>query len=163
LIFFVSLVYLNQEDEMKYLIACLVVLSIVSCSPFGFNSEGYAKQESDFYSAWVITASYQYIGETKGVQYWKSPKQFESDGGGDCEDFTGHLMYYAGEGEAVLVSYQENGETICHCIMKYRGRYLEPQTVGTYYDIDAMGWKIIDTYSWNDYMAKITDFGTRDL
>ena len=129
---------------MKYLVAFLAILSIVSCSPFGFNLEGYAKQESDFNSAWVKTSNYKYISEGD-AQYFKSPKQFESDGGGDCEDFTGHLMYYAGEGEAVFISYQKDGETRCHCIMKYRGRYLEPQCFGRYYDPDATKWTILDT------------------
>lgn len=148
---------------MKYLGFAIILACLFSCSPFGFNTAGYEEMDENLYTAWARTSSYTYIAETSDKQYCKSPKEFEADGGGDCEDFTGHLMYYVGEGQAVLVSFTRNGEHIDHYIMKYRGKYIEPQCLGKYIDLDKLGYKVLDTYSWADFMSRITDFGTRDL
>jgi hypothetical protein len=163
LIFYVLLIYLNQGDVMKYIVIVLLSCLVASCSPFGLNPKGYEKLDENLSIAWGKTSSYKYISEAKGKQYWKSPKQFEADGGGDCEDFTGHLMYYLGEGEAIVVTYKRDGKEYCHCIVRLNGKYLEPQSIGKYYDLNELGWKIVDEYSWNEYMAMITDFGMRNL
>jgi len=148
---------------MKYLVVAIILACLVSCSPFGFNPAGYEKMDKNLYTAWDKTSSHKYIAEGKYSQYWKSPKQFEADGGGDCEDFTGYLMYQLGEGEAVIVTCQDDGKESCHCIIRYRGQYLEPQRLGEYLPIESLGWKIYEVYSWDAYMAKITDFGTRRI
>jgi len=148
---------------MKYGFCLLIIAVTVSCSPFLFNTEGYERMDENLYAAWSKTSSYKYIAEGKGNQYWKSPKEFEVDGGGDCEDFSGYLMYQLGEGDAVIVTYQRDGKSICHCIIRYRGKYLEPQIFDHWIEPELIGWKIVETYSWTEYMAKITDFGTRDL
>ncbi len=148
---------------MKYFAIGLLLLSIVSCSPFGINTAGYSVKDEALYVAWARTSSYKYIAEENGGQCWKSPKQFEADGGGDCEDFVGHMLYYLGEGEAVLVTWPDGDKVTCHCVVKYRNEYIEPQIYDRHLNPEAFGWKIIKTYSWSEYMSKITDFGTRDL
>ena len=146
---------------MKYLLAVVAALVFASCSPFGLNVAGYSDKAESLDSAWAKTASYTYIPE--GHAHWKSPKQFEADGGGECEDFSGHLLYSLGEGEAVTVAFYQNGERFGHCIIRYHGKYIEPQCYGEYIDIEKRGWVIVDEYSWQEVMATITQHGTRKI
>jgi hypothetical protein len=37
------------------------------------------------------------------IGYWKSPREFENDGGGDYEDFATYLMYLLGEKSSMYV------------------------------------------------------------
>ena len=146
---------------MKYLLAVVAALVFASCSPFGLNVAGYAEKAESLDIAWAKTSSYAYIPEDKN--HWKSPKQFEEDGGGECEDFSSHLLYSLGEGEAVTVSFYQQSEKADHCIVRYRGKYIEPQCYNEYIDIEKRGWVVVDEYTWEEVMATITRHGTRKI
>jgi hypothetical protein len=111
---------------MKLLLFALAVL-FMSCSPFGLNPMGYEVLHEDLDTAWQRVASMKYIPETG--DYWKSPEEFFRDGGGDCEDFSIALLYLLGEGE--MYTYMD-ARIGLHSIVKYRGRFCEPQVYGRY-------------------------------
>lgn len=50
---------------------------------------------------------YSYQKETK--DYWKSPREFENDKGGDCEDFALYYLWARGGGD-LIVGKLSNGE-----------------------------------------------------
>ena len=66
-------------------IAFVCTLVVLSSCTFGLNPMGYEVKHGDLDSAWKHVASFEYQDDPKG--YWKSPVEFERDGGGDCEDF----------------------------------------------------------------------------
>ena len=135
----------------------MLALSIMfaGCSPFGFNPMGYDSPELDLDSAWKQTAVYQYQDEPG--QYWKSPYEFERDGGGDCEDFAGYILYLLGEGDMVIV--QKLDRDTLHALIKYRGQIIEPQTYRNYPDISQ--YKIVGVYNYNTTMHYITNGGMK--
>jgi hypothetical protein len=118
---------LESEADMKLLLFALAVL-FMSCSPFGLNPLGYEVLHEDLDTAWQRVASMKYIPE-EGINYWKSPKEFFQDGGGDCEDFSIALLYLLGEGE--MYTYMD-ARIGLHSIVKYRGLFLEPQRYDRY-------------------------------
>lgn len=148
---------------MKALVLALAVFTIVSCSPFGFNKVGYESPRMELPEAWMKTARHTYIDEGDHRDYWKSPKEFEADDGGDCEDFSGYMLYLLGEGEAICVKYTRDGIDHYHCIIKYNGKYLEPQRYGRYYDIEEEQFTIYKIISWDIVMSYITLYGIKDL
>lgn len=139
------------------MIVLSLFLLICSCSsPFGLNSMGYKECTEEEFSSWQKTASFAYISENK--DYWKSPIEFERDGGGDCEDFSIYLVYLLGK-EASVVSVKING--MYHSIVSYRGYYLEPQKVLRYYRKDAF--TTLRVYSYAEAMRKATRYGTKEV
>jgi hypothetical protein len=116
----------------------LPLLTIASLSSscdlaFGFNKLDYARLNTDLDTAWRQTASYSYYLDTQNE--WKSPKEFEHDGGGDCEDFAVHLMYYLGDSSTLYIVKLKSHGTY-HAIVRFDGRYLEPQIFNRVYDPD---------------------------
>lgn len=139
------------------MIVLLISLLICSCSsPFGINIMDYEELTGEEFSSWQKTASFSYLPEVK--DYWKSPIEFESDGGGDCEDFSIYLVYLLGK-EASVVSVKING--MYHSIVSYRGYYLEPQKVLRYYRKDAF--TTLRVYSYAEAMRKATRYGTKEV
>jgi hypothetical protein len=144
---------------MKHGIVILAVLLLTACSqsPFGLNPLGYTEQHQTLITAWEHTASYTYIPESKN--YWKSPKEFEADGGGDCEDFVVDLLYHLGEGRLYIV--RMNGSTTLHAVVEYRGGFLEAQVVGCYYT--HADFTVLESYSWTHVMQAVTKGGTKSI
>lgn len=113
-------------------LALLAMVGITSCDmAFGFNKNEYVRLNTDLETAWRQTASYSYILDTNNR--WKSPKEFEHDGGGDCEDFAVHLMYDLGV-SSVLYVVRLRGKETYHAIVLYDGKFLEPQIYNQVYD-----------------------------
>ena len=80
----------------------LAVIGFTACdSAFGINLQAYSVRSEDFESASMRTASFRYMDDSIG--YWKSPREFENDGGGNCEDFATYLMYLLGEKSSMYV------------------------------------------------------------
>lgn len=141
------------------MIALTGASTLASCDPaFGFNAAGYEHLRRDLESAWRHTASFRYMEDPRG--YWKSPLQFERDGGGDCEDFAANLMYYLGEGSRLYVVVLD-GHDSPHAIVWYEGRYLEPQDYGREYDRSTFSVKY--SISFEETMLFTTLLGSKDL
>jgi hypothetical protein len=136
----------------------ILFLSIVlaSCSnPYWINTKGYSILHEDLDTVWKHVSSYQYLPIYDIV----SPKQFEANGGGDCKGFTTDLMYYLGpDSEGVRVTWP-NG--LKHAIVRYKGRYIEPQEYGRYYTFDQFTIDYITSYY--DWMRGVTEYGNRSL
>lgn len=143
---------------MKYLMLAIIFSIIVSCAPFGINIEGYEVLSEPLEVAWPKSAALKYIPDTNPDDQWKSPHETIKDGGGDCEDIAVVLLYYLGP-ESQLVEIKMG--TILHCIVKYRGKYIEAQSVGAYYDPSQLN--IIDIFSYNSVMETTTHWGTQSI
>jgi hypothetical protein len=135
--------------------ASFVLLTLGSCTPYYNNLQGYAEgQHLALNEAWLKTSSYPYIDEDG--EYWKSPIEFERDGGGDCEDFCVYLMYQLGNrSELVMIRYDMG----YHAVVRWEGRYLEPQVYGLEYP--ARGLKIINAMNYGEVMDKATHGGAK--
>lgn len=159
---------------MKALFIIFLLLFVVSCShpgaallapepektndpyllAFGKNPLGYKYQELPLEEAWPIVASMKYIPEDG--DYWKSPKEFFADGGGDCEDFTSALMYLLGaDSWAVLINAIPRG----HYIVLYRGQYIEPQRINTFFNETKI--TIVEKYRYDYALSWATAYGTK--
>ncbi len=110
----------------------VAIFGITSCDmAFGLNKLDFTRLSTDLDTAWQQTAAFSYFIDT--TNDWKSPKEFEHDGGGDCEDFAVHLMYYLGDTSSLyIVKLQSHGTY--HAIVLYDGQYLEPQIFSRVYD-----------------------------
>ena len=102
------------------LLACFAAIALSSCT-FGLNPMGYQVKHGDLESSWKYVASFEYQDDPEG--YWKSPMEFERDGGGDCEDFATDLMYYLGP-ESQLYIVKLNWFDDYHAIVYYNGRFI---------------------------------------
>lgn len=121
-----------KKNWKKWTLPLLSVMAASSCDmAFGLNKLDYSRLNMDLDTAWRQTASYKYILDSRN--YWKSPREFEADGGGDCEDFAIHLMYHLGETSALYVV-KLKGQSTYHAIVYYNGQYLEPQIYNRVYD-----------------------------
>ena len=119
---------------------------------------GYQVKHGDLESSWKYVASFEYQDDPKG--YWKSPMEFERDGGGDCEDFATDLMYYLGpESELYIVKLYWSDSY--HAIVYYDGRFIESEVYGMYYD--GSEFIIEQIFSYQDVMQGATDFGRKDI
>lgn len=140
---------------MKYAAIVLSLFALASCSPFALGSE-YSESNMDLMQAWANTASYEY--SINNEAYFKSPIEFEADGGGDCEDFAAHLIYQIGpKASMVIVKFPEWR----HAIVKYEGMYIEPQYVGTVYFESSLN--ITAVYDYWETMAFCTMLGTKNI
>ncbi|MGV0982610.1 MAG: hypothetical protein ACOYB0_09635 [Polynucleobacter sp.] len=144
-------------------LALFVILGLCAmlcgCDPaFGMNPMDYHHHHQELSKAWPFTASFSYQEDYSN--YWKSPAEFEEDGGGDCEDFATDLMYYIGKpSSAVEILF--HGDTVTHMIVEYHGLYLEPRRVGKYYSRKEFA--IIDTWDWDAAMRKCTLAGQKSI
>lgn len=137
----------------RVILFILVVFLLTSCST------DYEILDGKLGPAWVKTASYTYMEDTMPNALflsWKSPKQFEADGGGDCEDFATHLIYALGPEASAVVCNMYGGP---HMIVYYDGMYIEPQNYGVVYS----NVYVTKRYSYTEVMQYSTGFGTRSI
>lgn len=143
----------------KWTLPLLSVMAASSCDmAFGLNKLDYSRLNMDLGTAWRQTASYKYILDTQN--YWKSPREFEADGGGDCEDFAIHLMYHLGEASALYVV-KLKGQSTYHAIVHYNGQYLEPQIYNRVYDSSEFSFAY--TLSYAKSMLFVTNGGSKHI
>ena len=140
------------------IIALVCILVVLSSCTFGLNTMGYEVKHGDLESSWKYVASFEYQDDPEG--YWKSPMEFERDGGGDCEDFATDLMYYLGP-ESQLYIVKLNWFDDYHAIVYYNGRFIESEVYGMYYDESEF--IIEQVFSYQDVMQGATDFGRKDI
>ena len=139
------------------LLACFAAIALSSCT-FGLNPMGYQVKHGDLESSWKYVASFEY--QRDKANYWKSPMEFEQDGGGDCEDFATYLMYLLGpESEMYIVRIK--GSNILHAVVHYEGKLIEPQLYGMYYD--GSSFTVEDIFSYKDTMAYTTKYGYKSI
>lgn len=141
----------------RIMVAIGICLVFASCSPYLINTKGYTENHGDLKTSWVKTAKYKYIADNG--DYWKSPTEFEADGGGDCEDFSAYLIYLLGPDASMVVI--KTKKSTYHSIVRYDGKYLEPQRYNYYYDKDDLN--IIIEYNYWTFMAMSTLGGTKVL
>lgn len=142
----------------KAVVAAMVLGAVLAgCSPFALNIRGYIYREESLDSAWRKVASQEYIRDFG--EYWASPMEFESRGGGDCEDFAIALVYRLGKSAKSVCVRLPSGDF--HEIVKYDGRYLEPQKFGMYYDKEDL--TILWEISYDATMLASTLWGAKTL
>lgn len=97
--------------------------------------EDYPLSAENPITAWLDVSVKDLIPEPPGEDYWKSPREFEHDFGGDCEDFAIDLLYKIGP-EATLVLLRDttdpSGRT-AHAVVRWHGHLWEPQYFGKAY------------------------------
>jgi hypothetical protein len=143
-----------MKKTMAYVAIAIIMLA--GCDPFLFDTQGYEHLAMPLEAAWPITAGYEYQDDFDN--YWKSPMEFERDGGGDCEDFATHLLYLLGEGEMLSVHLASAPEAK-HALVWYDGKMLEPQLVGHVY-AESM-WVVDRVIPWDDVMRWSSDLGRK--
>lgn len=146
---------------MKLIImVCVVLVLFTSCQlgPFGWNPLDYEYLEEPLDQSWELTASFEYQHEYGDEDYYKSPREFERDGGGDCEDFCAYLMYLLGENSSMVKIYIKQYDCY-HTIVKYNGLYIEAQIYGKYYAADSL--TIYNEKEWHTVMNIATNNGTK--
>ncbi len=150
----------RKNGKAVWLFSLLVIL-FSSCAPFYLNPKGYEPPQLSMDEAWRKTASFAYMTDKGLDEEFKSPIQFEADGGGDCEDFGAYMMYLMGKGEmACLVAYDDNGEIIsAHCGIIYDGKIIEPQRYGELVDMSKYTLHMSLSYSY--VMSRATQYGTK--
>jgi hypothetical protein len=115
---------------------------------------GYEIQEKSLEESWQKVSSYEYIEDLE--HYWKSPKEFFTDGGGDCEDFAIALIYLLGPDASFVCTDWNPGK---HAIVKYNNKYLEPQNYNLYLNNVSVVYEL-DYYN---IMEIATRKGTKNL
>jgi hypothetical protein len=119
---------------------------------------GYEVLHEDLDTAWKRVAAMKYISDG-GSDNLKSPTEFFRDGGGDCADFAGTLIYLLGpEAEMVEVL---NDSGIKHALVLYNKLYLDPQIYGLYLNKETI--QILNIYTYNDVVKLSTDYGRKSL
>jgi len=126
-----------------------------SCTPFLLNTMGYDILEGDLDESWRRVSAMAYTTEDEG--YFKSPKEFFKDGGGDCEDFAAALVYLLGRDASMIAI---GTEEPYHAIVLYRGEQIEPQIYGRYF---RPARPIVDSWSYDEVMRMATNYGTKGL
>jgi len=117
---------------------------------------GYEYLAWDLNVIWAKTVAFEY--STFKANYTKSPKEFEDDGFGDCEDFAIYMIYHLGK-QSRLVAIRIGKEN--HAIVGYQGLYIEPRVYGMFYDANEI--KIVKEYSYDYIMRYATRWGTKSL
>jgi len=140
---------------MNFIVMVFASLLMVSCAgPFGLNLKDYHNNTDILLTAWEKTAQFKYIPDI--IDYWKSPIEFESDGGGDCEDFAVYLMYLLGDESEFVGFMREDG---LHAIVRYKGLLIEPQIfMTTLSDVE-----IARVYSYREVMQRATFWGMKGI
>jgi hypothetical protein len=146
---------------MKYIIYLAASFILFSCSsPFLINTEGYSAhgEGMSLEEAWKKTSQFTYM-ENDENNYWKSPHEFEADGGGDCEDFCIYLMYLTGRG--TLINCTVFPRTTTHYVVYIDGKYIESIIYHRIYSKSRL--TIIDEISWYDTMLRATLAGVKTI
>lgn len=142
----------------RVIITCVFFCVLTSCSPFAINTMGYVAGKESLDEAWIVVSSFRFHAEPAGEDYWKSPAELEADGEGDCEDLAVYMVYLLGP-EALMIGIHEPG--IDHAIVKYKGKYLDPQRLGFYYNPAEI--EILIEYDYWRLMSRVTRFGTKSI
>jgi hypothetical protein len=137
-----------------------LALLLGSCAPFYWNFEGYKINHVDLEEAWQKASSLAYQAD-KG-DYWKSPHETLSDGGGDCEDISIYLMYLLGP-ESSLVLFDYPGTTQCHAIVLYRGQYIDALIYNFLWDESQVKYTWYQVYDFDETMRVATKYGTMSV
>jgi len=143
---------------MKTIYGVVLAVLLGSCSPFGLNPMGYEVLHEDLDVAWKKVSAMKYIAEPDGVNYYKSPKEFFNDEGGDCEDFAVALMYLLGDNTELIIIQLPSS---LHALIRYKNQYLEPQIYNRFRSNDTF--VISSVYEYNTVMQCCTEYGTRHL
>jgi hypothetical protein len=139
------------------LAAAVVGVLLEGCSPFALNIRNYTYKEEALNKVWREVSSYRYIYDFG--EYWESPMEFETRGGGDCEDFAIDLVYRLGDtASSVCIQNSDGG---FHEIVKFNSRDLEPQRYGMYYEKKNL--KILWEMSYADTIGVATLWGIKSL
>jgi len=142
----------------KYLVALAFIGAVLAgCAPYALNLKGYSYKEESLYDAWYGVASKKYIRDFG--EYWFSPMEFDAKGGGDCEDFAIALVYRLGRDASFVCVLKPDG--CFHVIVKYQGRFLEPQRFGLYYEKQDLN--ILWVMDYDETMSLSTLWGTKFL
>jgi hypothetical protein len=137
---------------MRYIVIVALAL-LASCSPFGFNTEGYEILNEPLEVAWPKSAALKYI-PAGSIDEWKSPHETLCDGGGDCEDIADVLLYYLGPNASLVISSN-------HAAIKYNGKILEAQQYGKY--LSDKDFIVLSEYDYEEVMQSITVWGTQSI
>jgi len=127
----------SLSDAIGYLSIIATLAASVSLSSCA--SPLVASSFLDLDAAWQITCEFDRIPDPPGG-YWKSPAEFEADGGGDCEDFATYLLYLLGpdSGARMAVISSPGPGAPFHAIVQLAdGTLIEPQIYHGYW-IDAV-------------------------
>jgi hypothetical protein len=141
---------------MKAIYGVILVVLLGSCSPFGLNPMGYKVLYEDLDTAWKKVSSMKYINDPE--KYWKSPQEFFSDGGGDCEDFATALMYLLGPDASIVIVGNNYPE---HTIVYYKGFYIESQIYELYVQYSDIN--ILYTLSYDSALFLATAYGVKSI
>lgn len=143
---------------MKTLVSILLAFLFCSCSsPFGMNELEYESPCLPLGEAWARTAAFEYLGEEATLDYWKSPREFERDGGGDCEDFAAYMIYLLGPQAKMAVLYLPDRGF--HAVVSWEGALLEPQMVNRGWSGIGVSWELDYWY----VMNRATSSGTKNV
>jgi hypothetical protein len=141
---------------MRICIGSFIFIIAISSCTFGLNLEDYKIGAMDLDNAWKITAAFDYISELG--DYWKSPKEFEFDGGGDCEDFAIYLMYLLGPESKLIIVYDDDYK---HALVLWENEFLEPQIYKCKVKLNSNIKYTVSSY--NRVMAFATKNGTKSI
>jgi len=134
----------------------LLCLAIASCSPFFINTMDYEYQALELYTAWAMMDQFDY--ENKPSAYYKSPKEMEADGYGNCGAHAVYMVYLLGNKASLVIINQPPSN---HSIVKYNGLYIEPQIYDMFYAKTSL--IILEEYSYDYIMRYATRWGTKSL
>jgi len=83
----------------------------------------------DINTAWREVSSFEYTPDDG--DYWKSPSEFLSDGGGDCEDFSTYFLYLVGPDSGASMAVLFLPDRGFHAVIELLdGSLIEPQAYG---------------------------------
>ncbi len=142
---------------MKTVISILFAILLFSCS--GILNSNIIEYESPMLpleEAWARTASFTYMQETDTWDYWKSPIEFERDGGGDCEDFATYMIYLLGPDAKMAVLNLGEG---FHAVVWFEDKLLEPQHKNCYWTGSGVHWLLDYDY----VMRRATNSGAKSI
>lgn len=142
----------NLLSILATIITAAIILIAASCAPIILIPES----TTDLETAWRDTANFRGIPDPKGG-YWKSPNEFITDGGGDCEDFSTYLLYLLGPDSGARMAIIAYGPGLHAVVQLDDGTMIEPQAYGYHWTGSPL-W----TLSYNTVM-RLAGNGSRAL
>jgi hypothetical protein len=139
-----------MSEKRRSTIVCILLLGLAGCTmPMDWSN--YPEQHDDLMTAWRATAELAYMDDPPGG-YWKSPRETERDGGGDCEDLATFMIYRLGPEAALVITYN-------HAVVEYRGQLIEAQYMGSTYPAGSL--RVRRRISYYLAMELATDYGRK--
>lgn len=137
----------------------VVAVVLMGCNgPFYTNEMGYEELSLSPDEAWAAMSDFVYIEEYGEFDYIKSPREFERDGGGDCDDFAVYMCYLLGPESYTI--WATDGERK-HVFIEYKGEWLEPQITGMRWAKNR--WEVLYRRGYYTTMEMATHDGTRRI